>query len=81
LAGGLIQKLITGQMIIRNRLYLFLFGASGFLLIVPIILVILEMVHGNMFSWDEGIVFMIMGLIGLIVLINFTKNLIRFVIK
>ena len=75
--GTFIRSLFTGQLRIKNPIYLFLSGALGLVLITPLLLAILEMLNGNPFSLDAWIPFLIAGLIGIAVLINFIKNLIQ----
>jgi hypothetical protein len=77
--GTLLQRLLTGQLIIRNPIYLIILGVIGLVFIAPLILAISELVNGNSFLWDAGIFFVIIGIIGIVVLINFLKNLIRFI--
>jgi hypothetical protein len=77
LSGTLIQQLFTGQLRIENPIYLFILGVLGLVLISPLVFAILEMMKGNLLSWDSWIFLLITGLIGLAVLINSIKNLIR----
>ena len=78
-AGAMIQKLLVGR--VRNPIYLFLFGVLGLVLFTPLVLVILEMLNGNLFPLDAWIILLITGIIGLAILINFIKNLIRIVFR
>lgn len=74
-AGTIIQKLFTGR--IRNPIHLFLLGVLGLVLITPLVLAISEMMNGNLFPWNAWIFFLITGIVGLAILINFIKNLIK----
>ena len=76
-ASTIIQKLFTGQ--IGNPFYLFLLGVSGLVLIVPLILAISEMMNGNLFPWNAWIFLLIISIVGLAILINFIKNLIKII--
>ena len=76
-AGTILQKLFTGQ--VRNPFGLFLLGVLGLILVTPLILAISEMMNGNPFSWDAWILFLIVGIAGFAVLINFIKNLIKII--
>ena len=77
--GTFIQNLFTGQLRIRNPIYLFLSGVLGLVLIIPLLLAISEMLNGNPFSLDAGIALLIAGIIGIAVLTNFVKSLIRII--
>ena len=78
-AGTLVQKLFTGQ--VRNPIYLFLLGVLGLLLIAPLVLAISEMMNGNQFPWNAWLFLLITGIVGLAILINFIKNLIKVVFR
>ena len=75
--GAFIQNLFTGQLRIKNPVYLFLSGMLGLVCIVPLLLAISETMNGNQFFLDAWITLLIVGIIGIAVLINFVKNLIR----
>jgi hypothetical protein len=79
--GTFLQKLLTGKLRIRNPVYLFFLGVSGFVLLIPLFIAILEMVNGNLISWDEWIFLLITGMIGLAMMINFIKSLVRMIFK
>ena len=78
-SGTFLQKLFTGQLKISNPLYLFLVGALGLVLVAPLVLAVVETLNGNPFSRDGWILLLIAGIVGLAVLINFIKNLIRII--
>ena len=78
-AGTIIQKLFTGR--IENPIYLFLLGVLGLALITPLILAISEMLNGNLFPWNAWIFLLVTGFVGLAILINFIKNLIKFIFR
>jgi hypothetical protein len=78
-AGTIIQKLFTGR--IGNPIYLFLLGVLGLALITPLFLAFLEMVNGNLFPWNAWIFLLITGIVGLAILINFIKNLLKTVFR
>jgi hypothetical protein len=75
--GAFVQNLFSGQLRIKNPIYLFLSGVLGLVCILPLLLAILETLNGNLFFLDAWITLLIVGLIGVAVLINFIKNLIR----
>jgi hypothetical protein len=77
ISGAFIQQLFTGQLRIRNPIYLFLFGVLGLVLITPFFLAILERLNGNLLSWNAWIFVLITAGIGLAMLTNFIKNMIR----
>lgn len=76
-AGTLIQKLFTGR--IRNPIYLFLLSGLGLVLITPLILAVSEMMNGNLLPWNAWIFVFITGIAGLVILINFVRNLIQLI--
>jgi hypothetical protein len=73
--GTFIQKLFSGQLRIRNPIYLILSGILGLILIVPLFLAILETTNGNSPTWDGWFAMLIVAIIGLALLNNFVKNL------
>jgi hypothetical protein len=75
--GTFIQNLFTGQLRIRNPIYLFLSGVLGLVFTIPFLLAIWDLLNGNLFSLDAGITLLIAGIIGIALLFNFIKNLIR----
>jgi hypothetical protein len=75
--GTFVQSLFTGQLRIRNPIYLFLSGVLGLVLVFPLILAIWDMLNGNRFSLEVGITLLIAGMTGIAMLTNFVKNLIR----
>ncbi len=78
-AGTILQKLLTGQM--RNPIHLALLGILGLILITPLVLAISEIKYGNVLPWNAWIFLLIIGVIGLAILINFIKNLIKIIIR
>ena len=78
-SGAFIQQLFTGQLRIRNPIYLNLLGIFGLFLITPFFLAILETLNGNQLSLNGWIFFLGAAGIGLAMLINFIKNLISIV--
>lgn len=77
MAGTMIQKLFAGQ--IRNRIHLFFLGILGLILITPLVLAISETLKGNLLPWNAWLFLLIIGIGGLVILINFIKNLIRMI--
>ena len=75
--GAFIQKLFSGQLRIRNPIYLILSGIFGLILIVPLFLAILETIKGNPPTWDGWFAMLIAAIIGFALLNNFVKNLIK----
>ena len=74
-AGTLLQKLFTGQ--VKNPLYLFLLAVVGLVLLTPLVLGISEAMKGNQLPWNAWIFLLITGIAGLVILINFLRNLLR----
>ncbi len=75
--GAFVQSLFTGKLRLRNRLALVLSGLAGLLLVFPLLLAITESVRGNLLPWEGLLTFLVAGLIGLALLVNFVKNLRR----
>lgn len=75
-AGAFVRALFTGKLRIRNPILLSLSGLLGLVLVAPSLLAIWEMLNGNFFSLDAWIAFSIPGVIGLVMLANFIKNLV-----
>jgi len=76
-AGTIIQTLFTGE--IRNPTYLFLLGVLGLVLTTPLALAIVEAMNGNLLPWKAWIFLLLTGIAGVVVLVNFIKNLIRMI--
>jgi len=74
-AGTIIQRLFTGE--VRKPIYLFLLGILGMILITPLVLAIAEIRNGNTLPWSAWVFLLITGIAGLVILINFIKNLIK----
>ena len=75
--GAFIQKLFAGKLRISNPISLILLGILGLILIVPLFLVFLETIGGNPPAWDGWVAMLIAAIIGLTLLINVAKNLIK----
>ena len=76
-SGTFIQNLFAGKLKIRNPIALFLSGLLGLLLILPLFVAILELLHGNVFPLEAGLMILIAGVIGIALLTNVIKNLRR----
>lgn len=76
-AGTFIQRLFTGQLRIKNPVFLFLTGILGLALSTPFFLAIFETINGNLPSWDAWFTMLIAAIVGFALLINFIKNLIK----
>jgi hypothetical protein len=74
-AGTIIRNLFTGQ--VRKPLHLFLLGLLGLLLSAPLVLAVFETIAGRLLPWSAWIYLSIAGIIGLGILVNFIRNLIR----
>lgn len=74
-AGMIVQKLFRGQ--IRNPVHLILLGVLGLVLVTPLVLAISETMTGRLFPWSAWIYLLITGILGLGILINFLRNLIK----
>jgi hypothetical protein len=76
-SGAFIQQLFTGQLKIRNPVFLFLSGLVGIGLVVPVFLAIVELLNGNLLAWSGWIFLFVAGMVGFALLANFVKNLRR----
>lgn len=74
-AGTIVQRLFTGQF--RNPFHVLLLGVVGLILTLPLVLGILEAVSGNWLPWNAWIFLLPTGIAGILILINFIRNLIR----
>lgn len=76
-ASTLVRDLFSGRLRIKNPLFLFLSGLLGLALVTPFLLAVMEMLNGNLFPLDAWFTFSIGGILGLAVLVNFVKSLVR----
>ena len=74
-AGTIIQRLFTGR--VRNPVHLVLLGVLGLLLLAPLVLAVSEWMNGHPLAWNGWLLVLIAGIMGLIILINFIRNLIQ----
>ena len=74
-AGTIVRRLFTGQ--IRNPLHLLLLAILGLVLVTPLILAISELMNGSVLPWNGWIFVLVAGGVGLGILINIIRNLIR----
>jgi hypothetical protein len=78
-AGTIIQSLFTGD--VRQPFYLFLSCALGLVLITPLVLAILESLNGNMLPWNAWMFLLVTGIAGIVILINFVRNMIKMITR
>ena len=78
-AGTIVRRLFTGQ--IRNPLHLLLLAILGLVLVTPLILAISELMNGSVLPWNGWILVLVAGGVGLGILINFLKNLLKIISK
>ena len=78
-AGRIVRTLLSGY--IRNPIHLLALGILGSVLVIPLILAISELVNGNILPWQGWIFFLVAGGVGLGILINFIRNVIRMIIR
>lgn len=79
--SAFVHHLFTGQLKIKNPIFLFSSGILGLVLMLPFLLAISELINENNFSWDAWLTLLVAGIIGLALLINFIKNLARMYYK
>ena len=75
--GTFIQKLFTGRLRIKNPILLFLTGVLGMALSAPFFLAIFETINGNLLARYAWFTLLVGAIVGLALLINFVKNLIK----
>ena len=81
-AGTLLQKIVTGS--IRNPVYLLLLMVLGLVMITPLVLAILEIFNENQFAgsaWNAWMILVIAAIVGLAILFNSIRNLIKLVFR
>jgi hypothetical protein len=75
--GVFIQRFFTGQVKTKNAAHLFLLAVSGGILVLPFTIAITETYRGNPMPLNSWIILIIAGVVGLVALFNFVKNMIR----
>jgi hypothetical protein len=78
-AGTLIHRLFTGRT--RNPIFLFVLSGLGLVLTIPLILAISEVWNGNLLPWNAWLFVLITGIAGIVMLINFIRNLIQIILR
>jgi hypothetical protein len=73
-AGTLVHRLFTGRT--RNPIFLFVLSGLGLVLTIPLVLAVSEVLNGNLLPWSAWIFVLITGIAGIVMLINFIRNLI-----
>jgi hypothetical protein len=74
-AGTLLHALIAGET--RNPLLLAGLSLLGFVLIIPLVITMVDLINGHVFPWNAWLFALITGIAGIAILINFIRNLIR----
>ena len=77
--GTIVYKLFTGQ--VRSPIHLFLLASLGLVLITPLVLAISELMNGYLLPWNGWIFVLISGIVGIAILINCIRSLIRIVFR
>jgi hypothetical protein len=75
-AGTIVHKLFVGR--VQNPVFLFLLGVVGLVVVTPLVLAIIEVLNGNVLPLGAWIYLLITGIPGLFILVNFIRNLVRF---
>ena len=76
-ASTFVRDLFTGRLRIKNPILLILSGVLGLALVSPLLLAIVEILNGNLLPPDAWLTFLIAGVIGLALLVNLVKNLLK----
>lgn len=76
-AGTLLQRFFSGQ--VSTPLQTILLGFVGLVLVVPLALGVSETLKGHPLPWNAWLFLAITGTAGIVILINFIKNLIRMI--
>jgi hypothetical protein len=78
MAGVFLRHLLTGRLHTRNPQSLFLWAVLGLGCVMPMILAILEALHGNLLPFGAWVMIAIAGLLGIAWLANLINNLLHF---
>jgi hypothetical protein len=78
-AGTLVHRLFTGRT--RNPIFLFLLSGLGLVLTIPLVLAVSEVLNGNLLPWNAWIFVLIPGIVGIVMLVNFIRNLIQIILR
>ena len=76
-ASTFVRDLFTGRLSIKNPILLLLSGALGLALVTPLLLAIVEMLNGNLLPVGAWLTFLTAGIVGLALLFNLVKNLLK----
>jgi hypothetical protein len=74
--GVYIQRFFTCQIKTKNPIHLFLLAIFGLLLVLPFAFAIIENFSGNPMTLDGWIFITVTGVIGVVAITNFIKNLV-----
>ncbi len=74
MAGVFLQRLLTIKLRTRNPLGLFLWAVLGLGCVTPLILAILEALHGNLLPFGAWVIFVIVGFFGIAWLANLIQK-------
>ena len=77
MAGVMLRRLLTGKLRAHNPLTLVLWGILGLACLAPMLLAILEAVHGNLLPPGAWVLILISFLFGLLLLVNLVRNLLH----
>jgi hypothetical protein len=75
MAGVFIRGLFTATLLTRNPFYLLLFGVLGVLFLSPFSVALLSAFPGSGLPFSGWVLIGILGLVGLVLLINLFRNL------
>jgi hypothetical protein len=78
-SGTFLQKIFTGR--IRNPFSLFLLAVLGLALITPFAVAVSDLKNANQFSIYAWVILFTTGLVGLALLVNIIRNLIKIVFR
>jgi hypothetical protein len=77
MAGVLLRRLLTGKLRTRHPLTLLLWAILGLACLAPLLLAILEALCGNILPFGAWVLIAISSLLGIALLVNFTRNLLH----
>jgi hypothetical protein len=78
MAGILLRRLMTGRLRTRHPLTLLLWAVLGLVSLAPFLLAVLEALRGDLLPFGAWVLITISFLLGIALLVNLIKNLIRY---
>ncbi len=74
MAGVILRNVFTISYRTRNPLVLFLFSLFGIVFLTPLVLAVITVLLGSAFPFRGWVMVVLLGLLGLILLVNVIRN-------